>query len=180
MPPRSTNFIDVGFDEDDEEPMKGEAPASAEGNVAESTTAPGVRRLQRIRKKAPLLSGGLVPMPQRDSPTTYGARNYPPVAKTHPTLITNPPADGVVELRCPYCDTNMNKGGRDFLNGINGFCLHLNDRHKALLAPGDRFSHNRTFELCSYRAVPQGVVDAIRSGNLRAYIVKKVYQELES
>ncbi|KAI7502698.1 hypothetical protein KC367_g2015 [Hortaea werneckii] len=180
LPPLSTDYSDIILDEDDEEPMKREASTAGARSAPGSKTAPGGRQLQRMRRKAQLPGKGRVAMPQRDSPTIYGARKYPPVAKTHPTLITNPNTDGAVELRCPYCDTNMNKSGRDFLDGINGFCLHLNDRHKALLAPGERFSHNRTFELCNYRAVSQDVVDAIQSGNLRAYVVEEVYQELGS
>lgn len=82
-----------------------------------------------------------------------------------------------MELRCPFCKTNMNKSGSDLLDGVNGFALHLNNTHKAVRAPGDRFSHRQTFELCSYRAVSQGVVDALQSGKKRAYVVEKVYQK---
>ncbi|KAI7011888.1 hypothetical protein KC318_g5531 [Hortaea werneckii] len=180
LQPFSTDVMDLSLDEDDEEPVKREASTRTEGNVAKSTTAPGGRQLQRIGKKAQLPGEGLVPMPKADSPTTYGARNYPPVAKTHPTLITNANAEGAMELRCPYCKTNLNKSGSDLLNGVNGFSLHLNNTHKALRTPGDRFSQKQTFELCSYRRVPQDVVDAIQGGDLRAYVVKKVYPKVGS
>ncbi|KAI6843196.1 hypothetical protein KC340_g1431 [Hortaea werneckii] len=178
LQPFSTDVMDLSFDEDDEEPVKRETFPPTERNVAKSTTASGGRQLQRIRKKAQLPGEGLVPMPKADSPTTYGARNYPPVAKTHPTLITNPTADGAVELRCPYCKTNLHKSGTRLLDGVNGFSLHLNSTHKVLRPPGDRFSHKQTFELCSYRTVPQDVVDAIQGGDLRAYVVKKMYPKV--
>ncbi|GAB1738737.1 hypothetical protein NU219Hw_g3532t1 [Hortaea werneckii] len=180
VPSFSTDVIDLSFDEKTEAPVKREASTPTEGNLAGSTTAPGGRQLRRNGKKAQLPGEGLAPMPKADSPTIYGTRNYPPVAKTHPTLITNATGEGAIELRCPYCKTNVHRSGTRFLDGVNGFSLHLNNTHKAFRPPGDRFSHKHAFELCSYRTVPQDVVDAIQGGDLRAYVVKKMYPRLGS
>ncbi|KAI7280492.1 hypothetical protein KC343_g195 [Hortaea werneckii] len=170
-----TDVIDLGSDEEVEAPVKQE-----ESTPASSRTARGFRSEYGRKRPYYVVSEPSSPSSQDDSPASNGFQKHPPVTDSHPTLIMNPPAGGAMELRCPYCKTNMNKSGSHLLNGVNGFSLHLNNTHKALLPPGDRFSYKQTFELCSYRAVSQGIVDALRSGKLKAYRVEKVYQKAES
>ncbi|RMX88038.1 hypothetical protein D0869_01919 [Hortaea werneckii] len=176
-----TDVIDLSFDEETEVPVKQEASSPTEGNLARDNRSSGGRQ-QRSSTGRSTESPfeNVTALLNEDSFASFRACSYPSVAQTHPTVIYHPTAEGAIELRCPYCKTNMNKDGVNFLNGVNGFCLHLNNVHKDFLAPGTRFSHKRTFELCSYRTVPQGVVDAIESGNLGAYVVEEVYQRLKS
>lgn len=177
LPPFSTDVIDLSFDEDDEEPVKREASPPGGGSVPGSTMSPSGRRQQQ-RSLTRKTDSPLPETLKARTPATYAAEKYPPVAKTHPTLVMNPAAGGgAIELRCPYCKANMNKHGFDFLDSINGFSSHLRLTHQFSVPPGAIFSHSRTFELCSYRAVPQDVVDAIQRGDLRAYVVEKLYQK---
>lgn len=172
-------MIDLSFDEDDEVPVKREASIPAGGSIPGNATSPGGRQPQRSvsGRTDSSLTGTL----KGGNPATYGAEKYPPVAKTHPTLIMNPIAgDGAIELRCPYCKTNMSKDGLDFLDSIVGFSSHLTLTHKSSIPPGAKFTHKRTYGLCNYRVVSQDVVDAIQSGDPRAYVVEEVYQVFES
>lgn len=176
--PLPTDVIDLSVDEETKVPMKQEASSPTEGNLARDARSSGGRQ-QRSSTGRSTESPfeNVTALLNEDSFATFRACSYPSVAPTHPTVVEHPSVEGAMELRCPYCKTNTIKAGSKLLNGVAAFCLHLNDIHRALLAPGDRFSHKRTFELCSYRAVPQDVVDAIQSGDLRAYVVKKVYRK---
>lgn len=177
--PLPTDVIDLSFDEEMQVPVKQEGSTLAGRKKARSLESADGRQQQQSVSKATDLSFGNLTVP-RVFPASYVFKDYPAVAKSHPTVIEHPTGEGAMELRCPSCNTNMNKTGSNFLDGVNGFSRHLMYSHKALLAPGDCFSYRRTFELCSYRAVPQDVVDAIQGGDSRAYVVKKVYQKPSS
>ncbi|KAI7154775.1 hypothetical protein KC316_g825 [Hortaea werneckii] len=180
VPPLSTDVIDLNLDEETEVLVKRGTSSPTEGNPARDGRSSVRQQWSSVGRSTESPFENVTALPNEDSFASFRACSYPSAAQTHPTVIYHPTAEGTMELRCPYCETNMNKDGVNFLNGINGFCLHLNNVHKDSLAPGARFSHKRTFELCSYRTVPQGVVDVIESGDLGAYVVKEVYQRLGS
>lgn len=184
--PLPTDVIDLSFDKEPEVPVKQEASTPSGGSVPGSTTSPGGRRQQRSFTRGTDSPVESLTASLNDEPfapirfPTIRFRRYPPVGPSHPTLILRPIANGAIELRCPYCETNMDKTGSKLLDGVNGFTLHLRYNHKDLLAPGETYTHKRAFELCSYRAISQNIVNAIRSGDLRAHVVEKVYQKLRS
>ncbi|KAI7279687.1 hypothetical protein KC345_g5192 [Hortaea werneckii] len=177
--PSGRSFLESAKSPSVQQPQQ-EASTLGGASVPRSTTSLGGRQPQRSVTKGtelPLLAE----TPKRSMPPTYGAERYPRVAKTHPTLVTNPTAgEGAIELRCPYCKTNMSKDGMVFLDSVNGFSCHLALSHKSSVPPGFKFTHKRTLELCSYCTVSQDVVDAIQKGNPRAYVVEEVYQVSES
>lgn len=179
--PLPTGVIDLSLDEGMQVPVRQVGSTLAGRKNARSLESADSPQQQRsVAKGMDLSFGHLTASPKKSFPATCFPEDFAPVAKSHPTVIEHPTAEGAMELRCPSCGTNMKKGGLDFLDGVNGFSRHLMASHKDLLAPGDCFSYRRTFELCSYRAVSQDVVDALLSGKSRAYVVEKVYQKLGS
>ncbi|RMZ06037.1 hypothetical protein D0860_05681 [Hortaea werneckii] len=103
--------------------------------------------------------------------------NFQAIADSHPTLVPCPDGPGAVEMRCPECGCNAvaketNSGGyRGFFAGARGLQLHVRVIHKSsefCKRAGDAAAAVRD---CTYDYVPQGVVDAIKSGDTEAYVV---------
>lgn len=103
--------------------------------------------------------------------------NFQAIADSHPTLVPSPDLPGAVELRCPDCGCNAvaqenARGGQPgFFAGARGLQLHVRRIHKSskfCTRPSDAAAAVRD---CTYNYVPQGVVDAIKSGDTEAYVV---------
>ncbi|KAI6897361.1 hypothetical protein KC318_g10186 [Hortaea werneckii] len=103
--------------------------------------------------------------------------DFQPIAVSHPTLVPSPDGSGAVELRCPDCGCNAmapenSRGGQPgFFTGLRGLQIHIGRVHKS-----SEFGHRATIAAaavrgCTYNHVPQGVVDAIKSGDTEEYVV---------
>ncbi|GAB1728760.1 hypothetical protein NU195Hw_g467t1 [Hortaea werneckii] len=106
--------------------------------------------------------------------------DFPPIAGSHPTLVPSPDGVGAVELRCPDCQCNaypqsrVNGGQPRFFTGALGFQRHVRQAH------GSQRFNNRIMPTaaairdCTWAHISQEVVDAIKSGDINAYVVPVV------
>ncbi|KAI7160516.1 hypothetical protein KC349_g3451 [Hortaea werneckii] len=103
--------------------------------------------------------------------------DFPVIAESHPTLVPSPDGPGAVELRCCVCGCNalarqyFTASRSLYFHGIRGLMRHFTRAHGTHKFGRGAVQAAAVIRGCTYDHVPQEVVDAIRSGDARAYTV---------
>ncbi|KAI7084445.1 hypothetical protein KC356_g6756 [Hortaea werneckii] len=123
--------------------------------------------------------------PETRRATTATSRNqidldFSEIADTHPTLVPSPDGFGAVELRCPICRRNAAlqskiRGGQPrFFGGAQGLQRHVRQAHGSQMFNCKTMPTATAIRECTWARVAQEVVDAIKSGDTKAYVVPAV------
>lgn len=103
--------------------------------------------------------------------------DFPVIVESHPTLVPSPDSPGAVELRCCICGCNalaqefLRVGKSPYFHGIRGLLRHLRHAQSTHRFGKGAVQTAAVIRGCAYAHVPQGVVDAIKSGDVRAHTV---------
>ena len=91
-----------------------------------------------------------------------------------PTVVPTLNGQGWVELRCHFCNGNMNSLGKQLLKGTHGFKIHYRSRHSDKFGHDERVTLLYVLEHASYYELTPEEAKRVWKGDASAYHVEQV------